>query len=213
MDKIVLLGGGGHCKSVIDSIEKDKYEIVGILDRKEKTGQLISGIKIIGTDELADRLHRSGVKYAFITTGSIGNVRLRKKLYFRIKKIGFKIPNIIDRSAIVATNIQIGEGNFIGKGAIINSESRIRDMCILNSGVIVEHDCEIENHVHIAPGSVLSGGVKIMSDTHIGTNSTIIQGIQVGYNSIIGAGSVVINNIANSVKAYGVPCKEVGKRE
>lgn len=213
MDKIILLGGGGHCKSVIDSIEENKYEIVGILDRKEKIGQIICGINIIGTDELADKLYRSGVKYAFITTGSIGDVTLRKKLYLSMKKIGFKIPNITDRSAIISTNIQIGEGNFIGKGAIINAESKIGDMCILNSGVIVEHDCEIDNFVHIASGVVLSGGVKIMNDTHIGSNSTIIQGIQIGYNSIIGAGSVVTNNIANSIKAYGVPCKEMGKRE
>ena len=35
-EKIVLIGGGGHCHSVIDVIEQtNKYEIIGIVDTKE----------------------------------------------------------------------------------------------------------------------------------------------------------------------------------
>ena len=34
--KIILIGGGGHCKSVIDVIEEEnKYIIAGIVDKKE----------------------------------------------------------------------------------------------------------------------------------------------------------------------------------
>jgi FlaA1/EpsC-like NDP-sugar epimerase len=39
-EKIILVGGGGHCRSVIDVIEtENRYEIVGILDKPELVGQ------------------------------------------------------------------------------------------------------------------------------------------------------------------------------
>ena len=35
MDEILLVGGGGHCKSVIDVIEQeDNYTLVGIVDNQ-----------------------------------------------------------------------------------------------------------------------------------------------------------------------------------
>ena len=36
MKKIIVLGGGGHCKSCIDVIENEnKYKIIGIVDKKK----------------------------------------------------------------------------------------------------------------------------------------------------------------------------------
>ena len=37
MKKIILIGGGGHCKSCIDVIENgNQYKIVGVNDKKKK---------------------------------------------------------------------------------------------------------------------------------------------------------------------------------
>lgn len=210
MNKIVLIGGGGHCSSIIDSVNKMNFEIVGILDKKTKVGSFLNGIEIIGEDELLSSLYNTGVKYAFISTGSIGNKLTRQNLYETVKKIGFKLPNIIDKSSIISSNVEMGEGNFIGKGVIVNTNTIIRNMCILNTGVIIDHDCRIGNFVHLAPGTTLSGNVEIMNNTHIGTNSTIIQGLCIGSNSLIGAGSVITKNIPCDVKAYGCPAKVKG---
>jgi len=36
MKKIILIGAGGHCKSVIDVIEQEaRFEIAGIIDKTE----------------------------------------------------------------------------------------------------------------------------------------------------------------------------------
>ena len=52
MQKIILIGGGGHCKSCIDVIEAEgKYDIAGILDMPEFVGEKILGYSIIGTDD------------------------------------------------------------------------------------------------------------------------------------------------------------------
>ena len=210
MEKIILLGGGGHCKSIIDTIQTSKlYEIIGIIDLQQNIGQYINGIEVLDCDENLMKYKKSGVENAFISIGSIGNVSVRRKLYDLAKKTGFNIPKIVDKSAIVAKDTKILEGTFVGKGAIINTKSIIGSNCIINSGSIVEHDCSIGDFVHIASGATLCGGVQVGKNTHIGANSTVIQYKTIGENVIIGAGSVVTKDIRSDVKAYGNPCKEV----
>ncbi|WP_270670123.1 acetyltransferase [Paraclostridium bifermentans] len=209
-ERIILIGGGGHSKSVIESIKSiGKFEIVGILDTYDKVGSYIYDIKIIGVDSDLKKYYNQGVKNAFVTLGSVGDPALRIKLYNYAYELGFEIPNIIDKTAIISPTSVLGKGNFIGKGAIVNCNTYIGNNSIINTGCIVDHDCKIEDFVHVAPGTVLSGGVSIGKNTHIGTNSTIIHCIEIGSNTTIGAGSVVVKNIGSNIKAYGNPCKEV----
>ncbi len=210
MDNLILIGGGGHCRSVLDSIKStNRFNIAGIIDLEQNVGSLINGVKVIGTDEDYEKIFSEGINFAFITIGSVTSTSLREKTYHKLSTIGFEFPSIIDSTAIISSNVKIGKGTFVGKGAIINSNSQIGHSCIINTGSIIEHDCVIEEFCHIAPGSTLSGGVKVGKSTLIGTNSTVIQGIKIGSNTIIGAGSVVVKNIKSNSKAYGNPCKEV----
>ncbi|ADZ85264.1 acetyltransferase [Cellulosilyticum lentocellum] len=209
---VLLIGGGGHAKSVIDTlIHSNELEIVGIIDVKEKVGEEISGIKVIGTDADLPSYYAKGIRYAFISLGSIGIPNARIKLYHKLKKIGFSFPNIIDPTAILAENIQFGVGNFIGKGVIINTTTTIGDHCIINTGSIIEHDCNIENFIHLGPRSILCGGVQIGENSHIGASATILQYKKVGSNSIIGAGSLVNKDIPTYQTAYGIPCRIIEK--
>ena len=51
MKKIILIGGGGHCKSVIDVIEQEaQFKIAGIVDKSELLGSKILGYQVIGND-------------------------------------------------------------------------------------------------------------------------------------------------------------------
>ena len=210
MEKIILLGGGGHCKSIIDTIQTSKlYEIIGIIDLEQNMGQYINGIEVLDSDENLIKYKKSGVENAFISVGSIGNTSVRRKLYNLAKKIEFNIPTIIDYTAIISSDATIGSGTFVGKGTIINTKSIIGSNCIINSGSIIEHDCSVDDFVHIASGATLCGGVQVGKNTHIGANSTVIQYKTIGENVIIGSGSVVTKNIKSNIKAYGNPCKEV----
>ncbi len=213
MERIILVGGGGHCKSIIDSLNGLKqFEIVGIVDKKinENIGL---GIDVIGNDENLGELYKAGIKNAFISVGSVGNPCIRVKLYNILKNIGYNFPKIIDKTAIVSESALINDGAFVGKGAIINAKVTIEKQCIINSGTIVEHDCNISEFVHLAPGVTLSGGVSIGKRTHVGTNCTIIQNVTIGNDVIVGAGSVIIKDIKNGLKVYGNPGKEAHVHE
>ena len=209
MEKIILIGAGGHCRSIIDSINELKsFEIVGIVDKKEKKYSELNTDKVFYDEELYS-LYKYGIKNAFIAIGSIGYPNLRIKIYNLLKSIGYCFPTIIDSTAVVSCSAKVEEGVFIGKGAIVNTNSIIKKQCIINSGSIVEHDCKIDEFVHVAPGAALSGGVSIGRGTHIGTNAAVIQNIQVGKNVLIGAGSVIIKDVKDGIKVYGNPGREV----
>jgi sugar O-acyltransferase (sialic acid O-acetyltransferase NeuD family) len=207
--KILLIGGGGHCKVVLDMLlSSGEYEIAGIIDIRERFGDRIFGVPVNGSDPDLPRFFKKGVKHCFISVGSVGDTRLRVKLYDLARKSGFTLPNLVSPHALVSSRALLGEGNFIGPGVTVNAGSKIGNNCILNTGVIVEHDCKIGDFVHLSPGSVLSGGVSIGSHSHIGTGSIVIQGVKIGERTVIGAGSVVTGDIRKGVIAYGNPCKE-----
>ncbi|NCC70145.1 acetyltransferase [bacterium] len=204
--KILLIGAGGHCKSVLDTLlNLAEYSEIGIIEKENKQTPSLLNIPIIGYDDDLPRLFDLGYKYAFITVGDLG---LRENLFKILNSIGFTFPKIIDKTAIVSHYAQIDEGTFVGKKAIINSNAIIGKNVIINSGVIIEHDCVVKSFSHIAPGSVLCGSVEIGKNTHIGANSTVKQEIIIGDNSIIGISSAVTKNIKSNVIAYGNPCKE-----
>ena len=64
MEEILLLGGGGHCKSVIDVIEKEnRFIIAGIIDKQELVGSKVLGYSVIASD---DELEVLSEKYKYI---------------------------------------------------------------------------------------------------------------------------------------------------
>ena len=176
--KILLVGGGGHCRSVIDVIElEDKYDIAGIIDKKELIGQDILGYKVIGCDD--DLEDFFGIyEYAVVTVGQIKSNSLRVKLFDKLKGIGYELPVIISPLAYVSKHSAIGEGTIIMHQALINSNVTIGKNCIINSKALIEHDCLIGDSCHISTASVLNGGVVVEEGTFFGSNATSREGIK-----------------------------------
>ena len=206
--RLLLIGGGGHCRSILDCVlSRGLYEKVGIVDFDQTASAL--GVSVVGTDDALPQLLNDGWTDAFISVGSIGSTGLRRKLYKMIKIIGFSVPSIIDPTATISREVIIDEGVFIGKGAIVNTGSRIGTCVIINTGAIIEHDCEIGTFAHVSPRTILCGQVSVGDDTHVGAGSVVRQGIKIGACSVIGIGSVVVKDITDNVKAYGNPCRVV----
>ena len=190
-EKLLLLGGGGHCKSVIDVIEQEgRYEIVGIIDKKEKVGQKVLDYKIIATDEDLPLLVKD-YKNILITVGQVGTGEKRKSLFEKCKTLEFNFPVIISPYAYVSKHSKIGEGTVVMHNVIINASTKIGKNCIINTAAIIEHDVIVENHCHISTGAILNGAVFVEEGSFIGSNATTKQGIKIFKNSFIKAGSLI----------------------
>ena len=205
--KILLIGGGGHCRSVLDTLlQSNTYADIGIIDKK--SGEIL-GIPILGNDDVLFTLREQGWSHAFITLGSVGDTSVRHKIYHTICNLGFEIPNIIDPTAVIAKDSRLRHGIYIGKRAVVNANSSLEECVIVNTGAIVEHDCRVGAFSHISPGAILCGGVSVGEDVHIGAGTSIKQQIKIGDTSIIGMGSNVVKDIPAGKVAYGNPCKVV----
>jgi sugar O-acyltransferase (sialic acid O-acetyltransferase NeuD family) len=190
MQNIILLGAGGHLRSVIDVIESnDEYKIVGIIDNNLKIGTKILKYEVIGNDNDLKKL-RQNIRYAFIAIGHIKTNHTRKKLFNLLKSFDYILPTIISKYAYVSQYATIDEGSIIHHGAIINANAKIGKNCIINSKALIEHDATINNHTHISTGALINGGVVVKEDSFIGSGSVIQEYATIPKNSFIKANSI-----------------------
>ena len=189
MQEIILVGGGGHCRSVIDVIEEEnKYKIIGILDNNLKLGERVLNYPVIGNDDELKRIFLY-CQNAFVTVGHVRSNTVRVKLFKTLKEIGYNIPTIISPIAYVSKHAKIEEGTIIMHQALINSNVKIGKNCIINSKALLEHDCIVEDNCHISTGAILNGGVYVKENTFYGSNATCKEMISV--EGFIKAGSIV----------------------
>lgn len=191
---LILIGGGGHCKSVIEVAESAGYEIKGILDMPDEVGKdVLPGHKVIGTD---DEIPQYVEECDFIiTVGFIKNPALRIKLYNKVKTAGGRLATIIASTAHVSKYAELGEGTVIMHHAFVNAGAKIGDNCIINTFVNIEHDAEVGNQCHISTGTMVNGECKIGENCFIGSQSVCANCIEIASDIIVGAGSVVRKSI------------------
>ncbi|SEA99971.1 acetyltransferase [Pedobacter hartonius] len=203
--KIMLVGGGGHCKACIDVIEQANiYHIEGILDNINMMGATILGYKIVGDDSDIIRYINEEC-FFFVTIGQIKSAENRIRIFQNLKINKAITPNIISPRAYVSKHAELGDGNIVMHGAIVNAGVKIGNNCILNTGCTIEHDAVIGNHNHISTSATINGGSIIGDEVFIGSNATISNQINISKGSIIGSGSVVIKNIEEPGTYVGNP--------
>ena len=191
MKNLILIGAGGHAKSCIDVIESQgEYNIVGLIDFKEKVGESLLDYPIIDCDENLPK-HIIETNYFLITLGQIKSAQRRKEIYEYAKSFGAKFATVISPRAYVSKHAKIGEGTIIMHDALLNAGVEVGENCIINTKALLEHDVNVGDNCHISTASILNGDVKIGSDTFIGSNATVVQGIKVSEKEFIRAGSLI----------------------
>ena len=205
MKKIILIGGGGHCKSCIDVIESIKtFKIIGIIDKKENIGKKVLDYKIIGTDEdILTLSHKTD--YFLITIGQIGTSSKREKIYNYLIENNLKTTCIISPFSVVSKNAIIEPGTIVMHHAVINSSAKIGKCSIINTKALIEHETQIGDFCHISTGAIINGGVVVEKNCFIGSNSTVNLGTRIHEKTIIASSSLVTKSINKSGVYKGVP--------
>ena len=205
MKKIILIGNGGHAKSVADTIEAmGKYEIVGFVAKEADDTFEYRGYKIIGVDADLESIYQQGIQCACVCIGYLGKGTARDTIYNNLKNIGYELPVIVDETAVIAADAIIGEGTFVGKKVVINASVKIGKMCIINTAAVVEHECAVDDFTHVSVNATLCGGASVGDHCLIGAGATVIQEVTVGNDSIVGANSTVLRDVACGQTIYGV---------
>ncbi|MCP4323277.1 MAG: glycosyltransferase [Psychromonas sp.] len=193
LNKLILIGGGGHCSACIDVIESQQhYQIAGILDSEDKLGDTLLSYPYIGTDNDIDKYITDGY-YFLITIGHLGNAHIREQLFTTINHLQGKLATVISPIAYVAKSATVGKGTIIMHHALINSNAQIGENCIINSKSLIEHDCTIQSNCHISTAATINGGVTVEECSFFGSNATCKQGSVITKGSFIKANSCFSN--------------------
>lgn len=193
MEDIVLIGYGGHGKSVADVIERSgQYHIIGYTEVEEDPAAFYP---YLGKDTRLEFYFRQGVRYAAMGIGYMGHGKLRDELFQYASGIGYSFPVIADPSAVISATAKIGEGVFIGKQAVINTHAVVGEMCIINTKAVLEHECRVGAYSHIAVGALVCGQTEIGTHCFLGAGSITIQNITIGNNVFVRAGAVTTKDI------------------
>ena len=200
---LILIGGGGHCKSVIDVAESAGWHILGILDTAENTGKKVLGYEIIGTDDLIPGLIHKGL--FLVTVGQIKNAGLRIKLHDLILSAGGTMATLLASDACVSKHASVGQGSVVMHKAVVNAGAKIGMGCIINTFANIEHDAVIGDFCHISTGAMINGDCSVGCETFVGSGVVVANGVTITDHCIISAGAVVRKNISTSGIYAGNP--------
>ncbi len=200
---LILVGGGGHCKSVIEAAESAGFEIKGILDMPDLQGTKTLGYEVIGTD---DDIPIFVDKYDFIITlGFIQNPQRRLQLHERIGDIGGQLATIIASTAYVSSHAKLGVGTVVLHHANVNAGAEIGESVIINSCANIEHDVIVGDFCHVSTKTSLNGSCAIGEKSFIGSGTVVANNVSVGSNVTVGIGSVVLRDIPSDTFCFGNP--------
>jgi sugar O-acyltransferase (sialic acid O-acetyltransferase NeuD family) len=194
LQKICILGSGGHATSCIDLIEStNKFEIIGIISQKndkKNNEKFLKKYQIIGSDDDYKKISKF-CKNIVIGISFYKDLSLRSKMFKVLKKAGFKLPVVCSPRSHVSLGTKINEGTQIFHNVTINKNVIIGKNCIINSHALIEHDVIIEECSQVSTGAIINGGCVIKKNSFIGSGSILRENIVIKKESFIKMGSII----------------------
>lgn len=193
---LVIYGGGGHGKTVIDLVRAlGTYRIVGVFDDGLTPGSDVLGVPVLGGEKDLGEWHSRGVRLAVNAVGGIGNPAIRIQIFEVLEKAGFVFPVLVHPAAVVERSASLEPGVQVFAHAYVGSAARVGFGSVINVGAIVHHDCVLGRVVNLSPGATLAGNVHVRNCAQIGMLATVNLKVTVGENARLGNGCTVKDDV------------------
>ena len=213
MTGVVIVGAGGHGRSVIDAVRTSAQDLEPRCctdPDPARAGTQVDGVPVAGDDGLLPALLGDGIVAACLGVGGVRDNGPRARLFTHLRALGFALPAVVHGRGYVAGSAIVGAGSVVLAGAVVGAGAVVREDVIVNTGAIVEHDCEVGDHVHLATGCALGGAVVVEEHAHVGLGARVLQGRRIGAGAIVGAGAVVLRDVPRGQIVVGCPAAPLG---
>lgn len=197
MNKLIIIGAGGHGRVIADIAYLNGYRDIAFLDDADI--ETSGGFPVVGKVSDFEKYSGSDFVVAF------GDNMFRERITRNICEYGLKLITLIHPRAVLARDVVVGKGTVIMAGAVVNTGTIIGDGSIINTCSSVDHDCVIGAYSHIAVGAHVAGEVKVGDRVFIGAGGVVIHDIKICDDTVVGAGAVVVKNVLKKGVYVGVP--------
>jgi len=203
--KVIILGGLGNgsviAAAILDANLKGymEWEFSGYLNDREKKGNLIGGMPVLG--KLFDANIFIDKGYYFINTIlHIDGQQERIGLFERLNILNERMATFVHPTAYVAPNVVLGPGTVIMPNVSISPENVFGKGNLVMVNAFIGHNNVIGNYCHFAAQCCVGSYLKIEDGVHVGLNSTIRENLIIGKNATVGMGAVLTKNVgANEI--------------
>jgi len=203
MERVIVVGSGGHAKVVITTARAAGLEVTALTDDDPaRWGQFVLGVEIIGP---APPILDDPRQVAVLAIGG-NRARQRRALAARCQ-----FATLVHPGAIVDASVRLGAGTVVFAGAVIQPDAVLGAHVIVNTGASIDHDCAIGDFAHIAPGAHLAGGVELGEGGFLGIGAVVIPNVRIGAWTTVGAGAAVVDDLAANLVAAGVPARPLAQ--
>jgi UDP-N-acetylbacillosamine N-acetyltransferase len=198
---LVVLGFGGHARSVADVAIATGIARLRFVDPKAKRGEKLAGFPVVS--RLKGPIPESWSYFP----GAGDNARRESQM-----------ASLADERLIftlISPRAYIGLGATVGCGTLVAHHTHLGPManvgrgCIINTAAIVEHECRVGDFSHISVNATIAGRSRIGKRVFVGAGAIVIDRIEIGDNITIGAGSVVIRSLLQPGVYAGNPAKRI----
>jgi sugar O-acyltransferase (sialic acid O-acetyltransferase NeuD family) len=199
MRRLLLLGFGGHARSVADVALSVGYERLLFVDEHGASGESFGGFPVVR------EMPATGEGWPCIPCA--GRNDWRREQLRRLVSEGRPIASVISPRATVGAGAEVGAATFVGHHAHIGPLARIGAACIVNTGAAIEHDCVVGECCHVSVNSTVAGRCVLGDLVFVGAGATVVDRVSIASEVTIGAGAVVIANIDAPGTYVGVPAR------
>lgn len=197
---IIVLGAGGHGKSVVSVLLASGLPVTGVLDdTPEKWGRDVQGVPILGP--IAELGHYPNCSAVI----ALGDNADRQTIAERFPDARW--ATVLYPHAFINPTARIGLGTIVFPGAVIGPGVIIGEHVIVSANTTVGHETILEDYVHVAPGVQIAGRTHVGQGAMLGIGSIVCPKVNIGEEAVLAAGAVAVTDIPARSRALGVPAK------
>lgn len=200
--KLLILGFGGHARSVADVALACGYDELLFVDDQARDGENFLGYPVVARMNAYIGRH-------WVVFPAAGDSRKRELQCVWARELGFPLATLVSPKASIGAGATISTACFVGHHAHIGPMARIGRACIINTGAVVEHECRIGDFCHVSVNASIAGRSSLGDHSMLGAGATIIDQVSVCDHVMVGAGAVVCQPIETPGTYVGVPAKRI----
>jgi acetyltransferase-like isoleucine patch superfamily enzyme len=195
VERVALIGAGLGATQVVGIFAGTSQKAVAIVDDdRARWGGETAGVPVVGGTEQLSQLHARGCfDSAVICIGT--SVPARTRFREICGELDIPLANAIDLTALIAADVELGQGNVICAFCHFGVGTRIGDNNFLSANNSFDHHNVLGNDIATGPGCMTSGVVTIGDRARLGTGIFVEPHVTIGEGVQVASGAVIVSSV------------------